>query len=102
MTAEQLPSAYIDKFKDPETFNQEYHKYVSHINQDLNENGEGGSFNEQTRLDFYRMKQQSMEITEERDDEEDDNLSTLKDKYPIKTRLSDEPSLGSQPSFKGL
>ena len=43
-----------------------------------------------------------MEITEERDDEEDDNLSTLKDKYPIKTRLSDEPSLGSQPSFKGL
>ena len=68
----------------------------------MGENGEGGSFNEQTRLDFYRMKQQSMEITEERDDEEDDNLSTLKDKYPVKTRLSDEPSLGSQPSFKGL
>ena len=86
MTAEQLPVAYIDKYKDPETFNQEYHKYVSHLNQDLQSNGENSSFNEQTRLDFYRMKQQSMEITEERDDDEDEGLETLKDKYAIVTK----------------
>ena len=43
-----------------------------------------------------------MEVTEERDDEEDDNLTTMKDKYAILTRVSNEPSLGSQPSIDGL
>lgn len=32
LTVEKLPNAYIDKYKDPETFNAEYLKYVSHIN----------------------------------------------------------------------
>ena len=59
MTAEKLPSAYIDKYKDPETFNAEYKKYVSHINQELN--SEGSVFNEQTRLDFYNMQSSKAE-----------------------------------------
>ena len=36
-TAEELPQAYMDKYKDPELFNQEYNKYVSHINADIDQ-----------------------------------------------------------------
>ena len=43
-----------------------------------------------------------MEITEERDDDEDESLETLKDKYAIVTRVVDEASLGSQPSLREL
>ena len=35
MTADQLPAAYMDKYGDPDLFNMEYHKYVSHINAEV-------------------------------------------------------------------
>ena len=56
MTAEKLPSAYIDKYQTPDTFNQEYHKYVTRIKQDLDGNNEcSATFDESARLDFYRV-----------------------------------------------
>ena len=93
MPAEKLPSAYMEKYKDPELFNQEYHKYVSHINASVDESGEGGdsNFTTSAKLDFY-----SRGKGDRSDDEEDSG-----DLSAIQLRPQ-EPSLGSQPSIQGI
>lgn len=40
MTAEKLPKDYLDQYKDPDIFNKEYSKYVSHINADVDESSD--------------------------------------------------------------
>ena len=43
----QPPQSYMDKYKDPTVFNNEYEKYVQHLAQ---ENEDDGSQNEITTL----------------------------------------------------
>ena len=99
MTAEKLPSAYIDKYQTPDIFNQEYHKYVTRIKQDLDGNNEGSAtFDESARLDFYRVQSKQTGAEERDDPDEAENMG----KFSVLTREIDEPSFGSQQSIKNL
>ena len=74
LTAEQLPQAYLDKYKDPDLFNQEYNKYVSHINADMEESSDGGNNSFKQSLDFYTQT-----VSTDRDEpgEGDDDLNSI-------------------------
>ena len=90
MTAEKLPKDYLDQYKDPDIFNKEYSKYVSHINADVDESGDQMSAKEEMqRLDFYSRNM----------NERDEDLDDLQEGFDqIQTRDVDK-SLGSQPSI---
>ena len=70
LTEEKLPKDYLDQYGNPDTFNQEYHKYVSHIKAEIDENGEvrDDYMDNEQKLDFYR---EEMNDREDEDDEFD-------------------------------
>lgn len=55
MSADSLPKDYLDQYENPDIFNQEYQKYLTHLNADVDEEGNSGDpdFASAERMDFY-------------------------------------------------